>query len=51
MVRLLIRWALSALCLLLVAQFVPGFRVKGFGTALLAALLIGFINGTLGLLL
>ncbi len=50
MLRLLIHWVLSALCLLLVARLVPGFSVKGFGTALIAALLIGLINGTLGLL-
>ena len=51
MLKMLIHWALSALCLLLVAHLVPGFRVRGFGTALIAALLIGLINSTLGLLL
>ena len=51
MARLLIHWILSGICLLLVAHFVPGFHVKGFGTALIAALLIGLINGTLGVLL
>jgi putative membrane protein len=51
MLKLLFHWALSALCLLLVAHLVPGFRVRGFGTALIAALLIGLINSTLGLLL
>jgi putative membrane protein len=42
---------LSALCLLLVARFVPGFFVRGFGTALIAAIVIGLVNGTLGVLL
>ena len=51
MLKPLIHWALSALCLLLVAHLVPGFRVRGFGTALIAVLLIGLINSTLGLLL
>ena len=51
MLKMLIHWALSAVCLLLVAHLVPGFRVSGFGTALIAALLIGLINSTLGLLL
>lgn len=51
MLRLLIHWVLSAVCLLLVAQLVPGFAVKGFGTALVASLLIGLINSTLGLIL
>ena len=34
MIKLLVHWVLSALCLLLVANFVPGFIVSGFGTAL-----------------
>ena len=37
--------------LLVVAHFVPGFRVDGFTSALVAALVIGLINGTLGLFL
>ena len=49
--RLLIRWLVSALSLLIVAYFVPGFRISGFGGALIAAAVIGFINSTLGLLL
>jgi putative membrane protein len=49
--RILAHWVLSALCLLLVAHFVPGFVVNGFGTALIAAVVIGLVNGTLGLLL
>jgi putative membrane protein len=51
MTRLLVHWILSALCLLLVAQFVPGFFVKGIGTALIAAVVIGLVNGTVGTLL
>src|SRR5580692_5295573 len=51
MVKLLAHWFLSALCLLLVARFVPGFSVSGVGAALIAAVVIGFVNGTLGLLL
>ena len=51
MTRMLAHWVLSALCLLLVARFVPGFYVKGFGTALIAAVVIGLVNGTIGLLL
>ncbi|HEV2387240.1 MAG TPA: phage holin family protein [Candidatus Acidoferrales bacterium] len=49
MSRLIVRWVLSALCVLLVAHLVPGFAVRGFGTALVAALAIGLVNGTLGL--
>ena len=33
------------------ARFVPGISVSGFGAALLAAVIIGFVNGTLGFLL
>jgi putative membrane protein len=51
MVRLIAHWVLSALCILLVARFVPGITVSGFGTALLAAVIIGFVNGTIGFLL
>ena len=48
--RLLVRWLISAVTLLAVARVVPGFHVRGLGAALLAALVIGFVNGTLGLI-
>jgi putative membrane protein len=51
MLRLLAHWILSALCLLLVANFVPGFVIRGIGTALIAAVVIGLVNGTIGMLL
>ena len=51
MFKLLVHWILSALCLLLVARFVPGITVRGFGTALIAAIVIGLVNGTIGMLL
>jgi putative membrane protein len=50
-VRTLINWLLSALAVWLVAQFMPGFHVSGIAAALVAALVIGFVNATLGLLL
>ena len=31
MIKLLIHWVLSALCLLVVARLVPGFVVRSFG--------------------
>jgi putative membrane protein len=49
--RLLMHWILSALCLLLVAHVVPGFFVKGLLSALIAAAIIGLVNGTVGLFL
>lgn len=51
MFRLLINWLLSALALLIVAHFVPGFHVSTLATALIAALVFGFLNMTLGLVL
>jgi putative membrane protein len=49
--RLLLNWVLSALAVWIVAQIVPGVHVSGAGAALIAALAIGFINATIGLLL
>src|SRR5437868_3181949 len=49
--RLLVHWVLSALALMLVSRFVPGFAVSGFIAALIAAVVIGFINGTFGFFL
>src|ERR1035437_8652765 len=51
MQRLLIHWALSALALWIVSQIVPGFVVTGAAAALLAALVIGFVNATFGVIL
>lgn len=50
MLNLLLGWLASAISLLIVAYFVPGFHVDTFVTALIAAVVIGFINGTLGFL-
>lgn len=48
-------WLLSlivtASLLLLIAHLVRGFELDGFGAALLAAIVIGFVNATLGLVL
>jgi putative membrane protein len=49
--RLLLNWLLSALAVWIVAHVVPGIYVSGFIAALIAALVIGFINATVGLLL
>ena len=48
--RVLIKWLVSAVSLLIVAHFVSGFEVHGFIWALVAAAVIGFINATLGFL-
>jgi len=49
--RMLVNWLLSALSVLIVAHVVPGFYVQGLFVAFLAALVIGFVNATLGLLI
>ena len=47
----LLNWALSALALWIVAHLVPGFHLTGPFAALIAALVIGFVNATLGVFL
>ncbi len=49
--RLLLNWLLSAISLLIVSHVVPGFHVHGLVAALIAALVIGLVNATLGLFL
>jgi putative membrane protein len=51
MMYLIVSWLLSALSLMIVAHVVSGFRVESFGAALIASLVIGLINSTLGVLL
>jgi len=49
--RLLLHWILSAIALLVVSDFVPGFHVRGLVPALIAAVVIGLLNATVGLFL
>jgi putative membrane protein len=49
--RLLLNWVLSALAVWIVAQLGIGVSVRGAVAALVAALVIGFINATIGALL
>jgi putative membrane protein len=44
MVKLLIKWLLSATALMAVAYLYSGVEVAGFGAALWAALIIGLLN-------
>jgi putative membrane protein len=46
-----IHWILSGVALLIVANILPGIQVENFGSALIAALVIGFASATLGLAL
>ncbi len=45
--RLLLRWLISALTLMLVAYYVPGITVMSFYAALIAALILGLINAVI----
>ncbi len=47
----LLHWIVNAVALLIVAHFVEGFEVNGFVSALIAVVIIGLLNATLGLLL
>ncbi|MBP0118710.1 MAG: phage holin family protein [Candidatus Nitrotoga sp.] len=42
--RIIATWILNALALLAVAYLLPGIRVDGFFSALIAAMLLGLIN-------
>lgn len=42
--KLLLRWLLLAAALLLVAYLYPGVSVASFGTAMVAALVLGLLN-------
>lgn len=44
MVKLIVKWLLSASALLFVAYIYQGVAVTSFGSAMLAALLIGLLN-------
>ena len=49
--ELLVGWLLGGLSVLIVAHIVPGFVIRGFLSALVAALVIGLVNSTLGIFL
>ena len=51
MKRLLIKWVISAVRLVIVAHVIKGFHVAGFQSALVAGIVIGLANSTLGFVL
>jgi putative membrane protein len=51
MVHWLLSLILTAVLLLAIAHLVRGFELDGFGAAVIAAVVIGFVNATLGLVL
>jgi putative membrane protein len=51
MFRMLLHWILNAVALLVVSRLVHGFVVSGLASALIAVIVIGLFNATIGLLL
>lgn len=51
MLHLLIHWLISAVSLIIVAYVIPGIELRDLGTALIAPIVIGLINATIGLIL
>ena len=51
MFRAIIHWVLSAIALMVATNVVPGFYVNDIQSALVAALVIGVLNATLGFIL
>jgi putative membrane protein len=51
MLNLMVHWAISALSLVVVAYLIPGIRIDGLGPALIAPLVIGLVNATIGFIL
>lgn len=51
MLHLLLIWILSALSLVIAAYLLPTVEIESFGIAMIAAVLIGLLNATLGFLI
>jgi len=51
MLRMLLHWVVTALAVWVTSRVVPGFYVNGASAALIAAVVIGLVNATIGLFL
>jgi putative membrane protein len=51
MLKMVLHWVCSALAVYLTSLFIPGFYVSGPVAALIAAIVIGLVNATLGFVL
>ena len=49
--HLIINWLVSSLSLIIVANLVPGFEVQGLAAVLIAPIIIGLVNATVGFIL
>jgi putative membrane protein len=47
----LLHWVIKAVALLIVANVIPGIQVDGLGSAMIAALVIGLVSATVGLIM
>jgi len=47
MLRLLVVWLINALALLTVAYVLPGIQVADFGSAMIAAVVLGLVNAVI----
>jgi putative membrane protein len=47
----IVHWLLSGVALFIVAKILPGIEVDSLGAALIAALVIGLVSATIGLIL
>lgn len=45
--KIILTWLIGAVAMLLSAWLIPGAQVRGFGTALLAALILGAVNAVI----
>jgi putative membrane protein len=48
LVHILLNWLLGAIALWIVARIVPGIQLNGFGSALVATVVIGIVNAVIG---
>lgn len=46
--HILADWLVCALALWIVAQIIPGIEVRGFGSAMIATVIIGLVNAVIG---
>jgi putative membrane protein len=51
MAHLLLHWLISAVSLVIVAYLLPGIELRGLGSALIAPIVIGLMNATIGFFL
>jgi putative membrane protein len=49
--NLIMHWLISAVSLVIVAYLIPGIQLQGVGPALIAPIVIGLVNATVGFIL